>query len=108
MRKFAVSLGLVLVVLLVTVLAVWVLLPNEPRLRVGMSEEEVRRVLGPTSDESWFNSLHQAAYPVGPDVFGNQGEVIVMFTNGRVEKWRTEPTFHTQLHWLKWVMKWVG
>src|SRR5438270_2744821 len=112
-RKIAAGFALILLALLVTVLAAWWLPVAEPPLRVGMTEEEVSRVLDPPvnplqiCDVSIFEDVR--GYSTKADWLGRRRHVCVWFTDqSLVERWEVESPPPSRLPWLDRAMKWAG
>jgi hypothetical protein len=108
-KKVAIGIGLVLLASVVMVLVVLWLPPTEPPLRVGMTEEEVRALLGEpeTTLVSGPGILLSIFFPE-PDWLGyNRRITIVRDVNSQVIYWNDEPLPRTRPPWLDRAMKWV-
>src|SRR5260370_36055478 len=92
-RRLAMGVGLVLLALLAVVWVVRWLPPDEPPLRMGMSEEEVDRAMGNPGVNLAYSGYPVLMYFQGPDLIGNQQRVIVHFDReGRLADWSVTPS----------------
>ena len=109
-KKIAVSVGLVVVALLVTILVAWLMPqpPTEPQLRVGMTWEEVEREVGckPFLCEGGLYS--QNVVYVSEDVMGNGQSTLVHYSDGHVTEWEPRRFHSTRPPWLDKAMKRAG
>ncbi len=107
-KKLAVFLGLLLLVLVSTLLAVWFMPGAEPPLRVGMTEWEVEQEMGEGVNQINLGTHTYVWYKQGPDCLGRQQTVFVLYDKKAVERWRVEPQPRTRPPWLDRTIKWAG
>lgn len=113
-KKLAVVVGLVAVVLAVTVppLAVSLLRPTDPPLRVGMTQEEVHQVFGErcprVNISCGMGKIATEAYMLEPGRFGNCESIYVYYDDGRVIEWKNNRKANSRPSWLDRMLKAVG
>jgi hypothetical protein len=113
-KKIAAYLGLPFFVLVVTVLTVRWLPPTEPPLRVGMTHEEVRHLMGDDSisipvGNGFDPELYVTGYSTEVDWLGNSQFVDVWTDrNWIVVSLEVKQLPRTRPPWLDRTAKWVG
>ncbi len=108
-KKIAVGVGLVVVVLAVTVVVCDRLTPTEPQLRVGMTKQEVVKLLGHESLGQGEGEFTQDWFLIHADWRGNQQVVIVSYDRqALVTNWTINPRPRTAPPWLDRAAKVVG
>jgi hypothetical protein len=121
-KKLAICFGVVSLVLVVTVIAVWDMPPAEPPLRVGMTEAESYRVMTEsgrefcnayhkelTLPENHFGIVKCERYYGNVDPMGHRDGVDVYFnTDMHVILWKVEPLPRTRPPWLDQALNLVG
>ncbi len=122
-KKIVACLGLVLLAFLVTVAVMWWMPPDEPPLRLGMTDDELLNTMGEPTYTSKTNIWREDNRPLlrdikdlytyhferGPDWLGSKYDVQVDTNfDGYVTGWQTKPLPRSRPPWLNTAMKWLG
>jgi hypothetical protein len=100
-KKILLTFGIILMVPVGLFLMDWRLRVQEPPLRKGMTEQEVKELLGEREATLGNQRMRSDYYPQGPDFFGNKQMLTVNITSdGRVMSWHVDRLYRSRPWWL--------